>query len=310
MSNQKLSWFSRAREGLSKIDLVEKGYASLFILPTVIIFFTIVVVPISFGIWMSFTTRDLSGSEVTWVGLENYNNLLSRPDFWGSVKRGLVYATYSVVIQTVIGLLIALVINESFRFANIVRTIVLLPYLVPTIAVALMMGWIFNQLYGIANYYLLLLNIIETPISFFSLELAMHSVVWISGWKFTIFVVLVILARLQSIDPNLYEIATINGAGPINRFFDVTLPHLKSSLLLIILLRSVWMFNKFDMIWLLTQGGPINRTSTMVILAYQEAFGVYQFGSAAAITTMMFLILSAFGVVYFRLFSPEEEVEI
>lgn len=284
------------------------GY--VLILPAVITFLSLSVGPILFGIWLSFQ-GGFGLIDLNFVGLQNYERLLTNdPVFWASVGKGFIYAIYSIVLQTVGGVGIALLLNQSFRGENFVRTVVLLPYLIPTVAVGIIFRWILNNQVGLVNYYLLELSIIERPISFFAEGLAMHTVVWASGWKFTIFVVLIILARLQSIDPELYELAKINGANSINRFFDVTLPHIRSSLFLVVLLRGIFMFNKFDMIYILTEGGPFNQTQTMVIYAYKKAFGELNYGEGAAITTMMFMILATVSIVYFYKFSPEEEVEM
>jgi multiple sugar transport system permease protein len=244
------------------------------------------------------------------VGIENYTRLFFEdPGFWSAVRTGLVYAIYSVVLQTLFGVAIALLLNESFRFQNLIRTIVLVPYLIPTVAVAIIFEWIFHPQIGIVNYYLLQYTPVSEPINLFSASLAMHGVVWASGWKFTIFVVLIILARLQSIDSELYELARINGANAVQRFKDVTYPHIRSALFLVILLRGIFMFNKFDMIYILTQGGPFGVTETMVIYAYSQAFGQQDYGTGAAVTTLMFLLLAVVSIIYFAVFSPEEEVE-
>jgi len=282
------------------------GYA--LILPAIVTFLLLSVGPIAYGIWLSFHSG-FGLLNLEFVGLRNYSRLITNdPVFWSSVRTGFVYAIYSIVLQTVAGVGIALLLNRSFRAQNLVRTIVLLPYLIPTVAVGIIFRWILNNQVGLLNYYLLEYFHADGPISFFAEGLALHTVVWASGWKFTIFVVLIVLARLQSIDPELYELAKINGAGAVNRFFDVTLPHIRSALYLVILLRGIFMFNKFDMIWILTEGGPFNETQTMVIYAYEKSFAELNYGEGAAITTMMFAILAIVATVYFYKFSPEEEV--
>lgn len=283
------------------------GY--LLISLPVVIFVVLSVIPVLYGVWISLHSGFISDLE--FIGLENYRELLfSDPDFWPSVYRGAIYATYSVAIQTIFGVLIALLINRPMKFGNIVRGIVLLPYLVPTVAVAYIFTWLFSSDYGIVNYYLVKFGIIENSINFFSFDYAMHSIAWISSWKWTVFVILLVLARLQSIDPIYYELAEINGANTIQQFFDVTYPNIRNVVFLVILLRGIWMFNKFDMIWLLTAGGPFDRTTTMTIYAYKIGFNQTQFGRGIAITTIMFVLLGIMGILYFYYFSPEEEVEV
>ena len=283
------------------------GY--LLLLPAVLVFLVLSVGPVLYGIWLSFQSG-FGFLDLQFVGLENYRRLLfDDPNFWSSVRTGAVYAAYSVVLQTTLGVAIALLLNESFRFENFVRTIVLVTYLIPTVAVAILFRWLLNAQIGIVNFSLTRYTSVGGAVNFFSEALALHTVVWASGWKFTIFVVLIILARLQSIDAELYELARINGANAIQRFRDVTYPQIRSALFLVILLRGIFMFNKFDMIWVLTEGGPFRQTETMVIYAYKTAFGRQSYGEGAAVTTLMFLLLATVSIVYFAAFSPEEEVE-
>lgn len=290
------------------IEENERLYGGLLISIPILVFVLVSLIPIMFAVWMSFQ-QGITIADMQFVGLGNFQQLLGDPTFKTSVENGLIYALYAVAIQTILGVAIALTINESFRFKNLVRTLVLTPYLVPTVAVVLMFDWILSNTYGIVNYYLKSFGITEESIQFFGADLAMHTVVWVSSWRFTVFITLIVLARLQSIDSELYEMAKINGANAINRFFDVTLPHIKSTLYLLILLRTIWMFNKFDMIWLMTQGGPFRETLTMVIFAFQKLRSL-QFGVGAAISVIMFAMLVLTGIVYFTKFNPEEEVEI
>jgi len=273
--------------------------------PPILIFFLITVVPLGIGIGLSFY-GGLGLLALNFTGAENYQNLINDGTFWQSLVTGIIFSVYSVIIQMVIGVGIALVINEKFRFANIVRTIVLVPYLIPTVAVAIIWEWLLNNNYGIINY--ILSETIGTTVNFFSVRTAIHSLSWVASWKFSIFVVLLVLARLQSIDSSLYEMAEVNGANFYQRFIDVTLPNLRTTLAIVLLLRSIWMFNKFDIIYLLTQGGPFDATLTQTVLAYNRAFVDLQFGSGAAITTVMFVGILLASIVYFKLFKPEEEV--
>lgn len=280
----------------------------LYITPAILVFFGVSLFPIAFGIYLSFHSG-YGAFGLEYVGLENYELLATDDTFWGSARRGIYYAIYSVLSQVVVGVAIALLVNSSFKFSNVVRSIVLLPYLIPTVAVAMVFRWLFHNRLGLINYLLVEAGIVSSRVNFFSLDWAMHSVVWIGNWKFSIFVVLIVLARLQSIDPELYELAEINGANRVRQFFDVTFPNIKGVLFLVVLLRSIWQFNKFDMIWLLTSGGPFDKTLTMVIYGYQIAFQQYRGGLGAAITVIIFLMLVTTGIVYFKHFRPHEEVE-
>jgi len=273
--------------------------------PPILIFFLITVVPLSIGIGLSFY-GGLGLLALNFTGAENYQALIDDMAFWQSLITGTVFAVYSVGIQMILGVGIALVINEKFRFANIVRTIVLVPYLIPTVAVAIIWEWLLNNNFGVLNF--VLSETIGTTVNFFTVETAIHTLSWVASWKFTIFVVLLVLARLQSIDSSLYEMAEVNGANFYQRFIDVTLPNLRTTLAIVLLLRSIWMFNKFDIIYLLTQGGPFDATRTQTVLAYNRAFVGLNFGSGAAITTVMFVAILISSIIYFGVFKPEEEV--
>jgi multiple sugar transport system permease protein len=141
-------------------------------------------------------------------------------------------------------------------------------------------------------------------------------VIGMAGWQYGSFATLLILARLQSINPKLYEAAAVSGAGTFRAFLDVTLPNLRTTLIVIALLRGIWMFNKFDSIWLVTHGGPLKATETLPLYAYRLAFEEFDFGlaaaacSAAAACTVMFVVLLVGAVVYFKLFDPTKEIEV
>ncbi|AUV84645.1 sugar ABC transporter permease (plasmid) [Salinigranum rubrum] len=283
----------------------------ILVSPVLLVWVFLVALPVLFGIYLGFTTWDPQTGAFEWVGLQNYQELIAQPAFWDSVAIGAVYAGYSVVLQMVLGILIALVLNETFKFENIIRALILLPYLVPTAIIALIFAWLFNETFGTVNWFLTTTNLVEQPVGFLSEEgLAMHTVVWASSWKYTIFVVFIVLARLQSISSEMYEVAQINGAGMVRRFFDVTWPNIKNMVYLIVFLRVIFMFTKFDAIFPLTGGGPFGATTTMVIYGYRQAFRLFEFGTAAAVTTMLFLILATFGVIWLGITKPGEEVEV
>lgn len=281
----------------------------LLISPVVLFFVFVSLVPIVYGIWLSFQTGT-GAVDLEWTGLANYLTVIQTEAFWASAVKGVYFAAYTVFLQLVLGVGIALALNQSMKFGNLIRAFVFLPYMIPTIAVAAIFKWILQNEVGVVNWILMEVGLISDQLTFFSVDLAMHSVVWASTWKWTVFVILLVLARLQSIDRTLYEAARTNGAGVWRQFVDVTWPQIRTIVALVVLLRAIWQFSKFEMIFLLTQGGPFKETTTMVIYAYDLAFSELQFGRASAVTTMIFLLLLAFGALYFLIFNPEEEVEV
>jgi multiple sugar transport system permease protein len=152
-------------------------------------------------------------------------------------------------------------------------------------------------------------GLVEEGIRFFSsTELAMPMVVLAGSWKYISFIALVLLARLQSIDDSLYEQAKVSGAGRLRMFRDVTLPNLRAAILVVVLLRLIWMFNKFDLIYLFTYGGPLNATETLPLYAFEVTFGNLNLGMGAATSMVMFAILSVFAIIYFIVFKPSQEI--
>jgi multiple sugar transport system permease protein len=171
--------------------------------------------------------------------------------------------------------------------------------------------WMGNAQWGVINALLQDFGLIDEYIPWFaSLDLTMLAVILTNSWKFAIFVTIMVLARLQSIPEGYYEAARMSGATTYQQFRDITLPNLKNVILIVLLLRGVWMFNKFDIIWVLTNGGPGDRTTTAPIFAYMRAFLDYSLGEAAAISTVLFSFLAVVAAIYFWYFEPHKEVRV
>jgi multiple sugar transport system permease protein len=199
-----------------------------------------------------------------------------------------------------------MVLNQRFFGQRLVRGLATLPYLLPTVVVALTFQWMTDGSFGLVT--VLARDLGFGTIPWFELPwTAMMSVIFASVWLWTPFVTICVLAGLQTIPPALYEAARVDGAGALARFWHITLPQLKPVLTVVVLLRAIWMFNKFDIIWLLTRGGPLGATEHLPILAYKKAFSLFDVGGGAAVATVSFLILTALVSLYFRLFPLEEK---
>ena len=277
-----------------------------------LLFLTVVAyLPILYAVGISFYKKTAFSPTMTWAGLKNYAFILQEAEFWSALGRSVFFTVGSVLVQLVWGVGVALLLNRTFRGMTAIRSLFILPYLLPTIVVALVFQWLLNQEYGVINQILLQAGIVKAPINFVGgLNTAMYSVIGTASWQYGSFVALMVLARLQAIPPRLYEAARVCGAGTLRCFWDVTLPNLKTTIVLLALLRGIWMFNKFDVIWLITRGGPLKATETLPLYAYRLAFEEFDFGIAAAACTVMFLVLVAGSVVYFKLFDPTREVEV
>ena len=290
--------------------LLERRYSFLGVLliaPTVLVFCAVIVYPLVSAIYLSFFSIYTPTLEGTWLGLENYRTLLTKGEFWLSLRTNLIWTAGTLFLQIVFGVGMALVLHQNIWFRSLARSLILFPYFISTVVAVLVWKWLFNDLYGILNYLMMSAGIIDWPVDFLgSMPNAMISVILVGAWKYFPFVVIAVLARLQSIPNHLYESAKIDGAGPIARFFDVTLPQLREVLIVIIMLRAIWDFKEFDLIFLLTGGGPITSTQTLPLLVYKEAFGLNQMGMASAYAVVMMLIMLVFMIIYIRQTRSEE----
>ncbi|HLB85212.1 MAG TPA: sugar ABC transporter permease [Steroidobacteraceae bacterium] len=267
--------------------------------------------PIAYAVGLSFFKKTAFNPAMKWVGLANYRYILDEPELWSAFWRSVAFTLGAVGLQLALGLVSALLLNRAFKGLNLVRSLFVLPYLLPSIVVALIFQWLLSQEYGVINQLLMQTGAVSHPVNFFGgLGTAMWAVIGMAGWQYGSFATLLILARLQSINAKLYEAAAVSGAGPWRAFLDVTLPALRTTLIVIALLRGIWMFNKFDSIWLVTHGGPLKATETLPLYAYRLAFEEFDFGLAAAACTVMFVVLLAGAFLYFKLFDPTREIEV
>ncbi|MFC6825285.1 carbohydrate ABC transporter permease [Halopelagius fulvigenes] len=283
----------------------------LTIVPATLLFIFVNVIPIGWAVAAGFFEISAFSPVWHWAGLSNYQQILTNSEFWATIRRSLVFAGGSVAIQLVVGTGFALLLNRTFRGSTFVRAIMMLPYLIPTAILGFIALWMGNSQFGIINQVLVSLGLITEKFPWYGNEsTAMIAVIITNSWKFSIFVTIMVLARLQSIPSGLYEAAEVMGATPYERFRDVTLPNLKGVIFIVFLLRGIWMFNKFDIIYVLTQGGPRGITTTAPIYAYKVAFNQLQLGYAAAISTLLFVMLIAGAIIYFHVLEPEQEVRV
>lgn len=281
----------------------------VLIAPAIFLICSLLVYPVVYGVWLSFFKKHSFFPEQRFVGLANYLYLLKDSEFWMSVWYGTVYSVSTIALQIIVGVLAALILNETFKGRNFVRGVILFPYVIPTVVAIILWKWLLNNQFGLVNYLLMAIGIVDDPLSWMGKDHIMTSLIIISVWEFFPFVVLSVLARMQSIPPVLYEAAKVDGAGTFSRFVHVTLPQLRNVLFVVVLLRSIWMFTKFDTVWLLSQGGGADKyIRTLPVYAYMRTFMYYQAGLGSTLAVIMFGILVASTVVYFRMFRREEEI--
>jgi multiple sugar transport system permease protein len=279
----------------------------LLLAPSLLLIGGLILYPILYNLWLSFFDKHAFMPVQAFVGLRHYRYFATDPEFWSSVYYGVVYAAVTMAFQLVLGVAAALLLNEAFRGRNLLRGVVLFPYLIPTIVAVILWKWLLNDSYGLVNHLLLVAGVVHAPVAWLGKDYIMSSLIITSVWQFFPFVVVTYLARLQTIPPELYEAARVDGATAWRRFLHVTLPATRTVLFVIILLRSIWMFTKFDTVWLMAGDGAVSRyIRTLPVYAYARSFTYLQAGMGAALAVLMFGMLLAGTAVYFRLFRDEE----
>lgn len=289
--------------------LAQQAIGLLTIAPGLLLILALTLYPVAYSIWLSLLEKHSFFPAERFVGLDNYRYLWGDPEFWTSLWLGVVYSFWTITLQIGLGVAAALVLHESFRGRNLARGIVLFPYMVPTVLAVILWKWLLNDTYGLLNYALVALGLARDPISWLGADHIMLSLIAVSVWQFFPFVLLAILARLQTIPEELYEAAKVDGAGAVRRFAHVTLPHIRGILFVVILLRSIWMFTKFDTVWLMGEGAGAGRfIRTLPVYAYMRTLTYYQAGLGAALAVVMFGILMVATAIYFQLFRREVEI--
>lgn len=255
--------------------------------------------PLLQGLRLSLTdTRLLNPSGGSFVGLENYSSLIGAAGFWQSVGTTVLYSALVVIASLALGTAAAVLINRPFPGRTLVRGALTIPWAVPTVAVALVFQWIYNDNSGILTRTTTALGMgqqgwLTDP------EYGLFSVVLATVWKVTPFVMLVVLAALQGVPEELYEAAKVDGADMLSTFKAVALPVIMPALKVVALLMTIWSFRRFEIIWLLTGGGPADATNTIVINVYRQAFNNSQLGMAAALGMLGLVLSLLVTVIYF-----------
>ena len=286
------------------------GY--LLVGPLVLWLVVTIAVPLAYSVYLGFTDAGVIGTGANFTGLENYAKVCGDPEFRSAFGRSLVWAVGGAVIQTVLAFAAALALNQAFRGRRFARTWIILSWIIPTIVIAILWRWMLNASYGVINFIVTAVGIADAPIDFLgSPKWALPTVIAINAWRWFPFLALLILAGLQSIPKEYYEAAKVDGASATQRFFNITMPQLQPVLYVVGLIGTLWAFNIFDVIWLLTQGGPSGSTQTLPVLIYDKAFNGFALGEASAISVLLCAFLLIFSLVYIRFVpSGESDTEV
>jgi len=283
------------RRPLRSLAVAAEPY--LYCAPALVLIAAVMLVPLAVG--LSYAFRDielLNPMSGAFVGLDHFRDMAADPNFWNALRNTVWWTVASVLLQFVLGLILALVLNRPFPGRGIVQALVFLPWAVPAFLSGLDWAWLFNPVVGPLPHWLFALGVLATPDSILSNpDLALWGPIIANVWWGTPFFAITLLAALQSIPRDLYEAAAIDGAGPLRRFRDVTLPFLAPTIAIAVLLRTVWIANAADLIVVMTGGGPADRTQIVASYIFTQAFRRLDFGYASAIATVLLVLLLAYA---------------
>ncbi|MGE5603595.1 MAG: carbohydrate ABC transporter permease [Nitrososphaerales archaeon] len=278
-------------------------------LPGFLVLLLLGIYPILSVLTLAFQQRSMlsANAPAVWVGLDNFRSVLSSDQFLNALRNSIVFTAGTVGFQFIVGLGIALLLHQKFFARNVFRGLILFSYVVPIVVTAIIWRFMTSESVGIL-YHAIRISGLPIPNTWFSsTKTAMAAVILIATWKFFPFMVINFLARLQTIDEQLYEAARVDGASPWQTFRHITLPSLMPVIVIVLLLRTIWTFNNWDVIALLTRGGPLRSTTTLPILVYNTMFAEFSGGRAAATAFIMTMILLVGMFFYLRAYNRAEE---
>ena len=284
------------------------GY--LFVMPLMLWLAATILYPLAASVVLSVQNIKIIGTPGQFVGLDNYDRVLSSPYFMDALKRSVIWVIGNAIAQTLLAFSAALILKQRFTGQRIARIWIILSWVVPTVVVVIIWRWLLSASGGIVNYTLISLGVIHEPVGFFSTgRTALISVILINSWRWFPFNAVILLAALQRIPEELYEAASVDGATVVQKFLRITMPGLSPVLFVLGLIGTLMSFNVFDVIWLLTGGGPSQATTTLPVLIYETAFKKYRLSQAAAMSVMTGVILLIFAVLFIRFMSPALETD-
>lgn len=292
----------------SKSARKEVLFAGIFLLPALTVLTLVIFYPLVQALLLSFKNAGLLNTATApFTGLDNFGKLFGDPIFWTAAVNTLILTVVSITVCLVLGMALALALNENLPFKNFFRGIALIPWVLPGVVVGLLALYMLSSQVGIVNYVLVQLGIVDEFVHWFgATDNALWAIILLNIWNQTPFYMLMILAGLQTVPGDQYEAAKVDGASTLQRFRHVTLPNIKGVLTIVIALQVFWCVNLFDPIWMTTQGGPINATTTLTIYVYRQAFENLDIGYASAIGLVTLVAMLLFSVFFVRAMEGEQ----
>lgn len=297
----------RQRRSSTWRRLRRDGDAYLFLAPGLLLFSVFTVFALGFAFYLTFHEWSIIEPEKPFIGLGNYEQLIHDERFRRAAINTAYFTGGSVPFTMLIGLGIALLLNQPIRGRGLFRTLYFLPVVTPFVVVAIVWRWLYNGDFGLFNYYLLKTNLIDEPLLWLSDQnLAMPAVILMSIWAGVGFSMVIYLAGLQSVPEDLYDAAKVDGAGAFSRLRYITIPMLRPTTLFLLVMGVIGSFQIFTQIFVMTNGGPVDRTTTMVFYIYEAAFKFYEMGYASTLAYVLFLMLLGLTALQLRLYRRAE----
>ncbi len=279
----------------------------MFILPAMLVVVLLLLYPVLSSIFYSFTNKNLVKPDYDFVWFENYTAILTDKTFWRAFATNIKWTAASLAGQLLAGSTAALALNRIRHGRGLYRTLLIIPWAFPSIVLAFSWKWILNGVSGFLPNILIELGICETAPEFLTGNLAFATLVLINIWFGAPLIMVNILSALQTVPQDQYEAAQLDGASTWQSFLHITVPHIRTVVGLLVVLRTIWIFNSFDIIYLITGGGPANKTLTVPIYAYNLGWGLKQLGRSSAVTVLLLLFLLLVCALYFKLLNKWEK---
>jgi multiple sugar transport system permease protein len=299
------------RRKLNMFQEMRKHWADyVYVLPALGAMLLVIGYPIYYTINLSFhlTSPALAMSENVWIGLDNYRTILRNADFRNATENTFIWTIFSTFFAFIIGLGAALVLNREFIGRGFLRGVLLIPYVISAVAASYIWRWILHSDFGVIGAATTRLGLTDGPINFLdNVDRVLYTLIAVNVWKEFSFAMIMMLAGLQTVPDQLHRAAMVDGASTWNRFWHVTMPHLKGVTLVTVLLLLVTNLNSFTIPWVMTGGGPANASEIWITHIYEIAFGRVRFGIASAYSVILFLVMMSMGYFYVRALTRGDE---
>lgn len=287
----------------------DKRLAYSLIAPVVILLILVLVAPILYSLYLSFHQINYAARTTTFVGFDNYRAMFQDPYYLQSLGLTVLFTVSTVFAEIVLGVGIALILNQKFKGRGFVRGIMILPWALPTVVNAVMWKWIYNANYGVLNALLIRFGWIDSYQVWLGLPTSAFICTLVANiWKETPYVVLLTIAALANISPEIYEAARVDGSGSVNTFWRITLPLIRPVVLILAITKTIWALQTFDLVFILTGGGPAASTELMTYFIHKYTFKFNQIGYGAAMSYTLSMVCFALTLIYIKVFAGKDEV--